>query len=320
MLYSFVQPTALNECELAGVFSLAPAGLLLSLDVICFQKKRDGVLFACLLMNAVYFAVLAFGISPWLAKLTLFSQCTRLPYVMGVLDLFCLIRALALHEKPYRRPVVLLLTAFCTALNVCMAGKACLGDAQTLGFVLCGGIGLVLFSLVFTYHNHESRVLLTCVLAMVMLACGGFVNPMEKGLACVDSLDAVQAIQAVEDEEEDNWLCPDSFIGSNLLLLAGKHTPFSVHEYPDLSYWSFFDPDGQQEDTYNRFLLLTCYLSEEPSAILPQSQAAWLAVNVNYHDLAALDIDYVVTDRVIDQPMLAEVSAKGAWRVYQVIE
>lgn len=38
-LFSIVIPNAFNECELAGVFSLAPAGLLIGLDVLLLQKS-----------------------------------------------------------------------------------------------------------------------------------------------------------------------------------------------------------------------------------------------------------------------------------------
>lgn len=258
---------------------------------------------------------MAFGIPAWLAKLTLISQCTRLTYIIGVLDIFCLIRALALSERCMKPYVAIVLTLLCAGLNIWMANHAYLGANQWIGYLFCGVNALLLFYLVFTYHQRAHRSLFLFLLTIVMLTCGGFVNPIEKGTQMLEDVEPLQAIQAVDAAEDASWI---SLSNRNLPLLAGKRTPFSTHEYPDLDFWRFFDPDGSQEDQYNSFIHIECVLSDQPSAIFSDKQIAFIRVNINYQDLSALGIDYIVTPWEDNSGWLMEVAKSGHWRVYQV--
>ncbi len=172
-----------------------------------------------------------------------------------------------------------------------------------------------------------------CLLCMLALLGGAFVNPVQEGLDCVRELAPVRTIQALAEETgkesgteaagtEEIWLAEDAWPWTNLPLLAGKKTVGCTQPYPDPAFWRAVDPEGVYTDAYNRFCNISVSLTEEEPTSFSNPAEDQLEVQLNMADLKKLGVTRLMTRRPLPERTgncaLELLGTEGTFRFYKV--
>lgn len=306
-LLPFIDPAVSNSSECAGWITFAPAGLVLAL-IHLFKKKRMDALTVVLIVAELALCWFAWlGIPAWLAKITLLYQVNRPELAIGAADTVLLIHGLSQKEK---MPVwsALLCGAGCAGVGLWMICSRYVIDGFAM--ILLAVLGLAAGACIFlgTRKDRQSLRVTACMLMTAALLGGAFVNPLQRGLDCVNDLTLVQELRGVEDEKQ-TWLVEADWPMTNLPLLAGKRTVNSTQPYPNTALWSRVDADGSYADVYNRFCHVSAVLTEDETRFDLLADDHMLA-SLRMADLETLGVSHVMTRR--EYP--------GTWQGYRWIE
>lgn len=291
-------------CEMAVFYDFAPLGLLLALWVIFGEKKRDRLLVILTIVCAGLWIYAAVPVPEILAKVTLlsFSQAGRTAQVIGFANLILLVRAVVLMEKKPGRPVAFLLAALLAAVLGIVNHR--IYEAY-LPPLMLAAVGAALFAgayLVLRWRTPYIRVLLGIFVCGILFYSGGLANPVQKGLDVVYETDLMQEIRKITaDDPEGKWICDlTGYPMNNYAIMGGAPTIDSINVYPDLERWGMFDPDGRQEDVYNRYAHIDTEITEEETHFQPGALADGFKVYINKGDLSKLDVSYILTNRELE--------------------
>ena len=286
-----------NVCEQATFFTLFPMGIILTGVVFFREKKKDKLLIILTILLCFFSIWCISGFPEILAKITMLSnsQSFRTFLVIGLIQILMLIRALSLMENPISRkvaiPVSILLTIW-----ICIVNKAIY--PEYLGILLISIMAIVLvtlFYLCFRYHTKWGKRLFAIGISLVMILCGGIINPIRTGNDVIYNQNITKQIQQIEEQESGIWIFEGvSFPYMNLPIMAGAPTINSTNTYPDMEKWKKVDPEGKYEDVYNRYAHIRIDLTtEETSFELTTPDTFTVKLNIN--DTKTLDIKYVIT-------------------------
>jgi len=319
LLLPFTQPPMLNSSELSSFLTFAPAGMILAGYSMIKTKKVDSISLALIALELAFLYFMIVGVPAAVAKITLLSRCNRLNVALGLADIMLLIRGLSFGNK-LPLPLIIGSTITATAGQILVM----LFFFQPNKFVVIGLIGLylVLFFLIFNYPGSKSpsKQILAFALFCLMLAAGGFVNPIQQGTKCVTETNLVKTLTAIDDTKDDVYLVEGYWPITNVPLLAGKTCFNSTQVYPNTERWKPVDPTGQYEDVYNRFCHVSLDLVEtETSFELPYED--YIHVDLSVDDLKTYGIQYLVTTKVystLRNCTFTLVGMADEWNVYRI--
>ena len=277
VLVAPIDPTPIlpNACEKAGMFSLFPLGIILG--IVAVYKKRDGIVIALLVVEALFLLFGIIGFPAPLAKVLLLSNVTpqRLVFGTGVIDIILLCRGMSLlsrifdgahadgREESRLAPAALVaLFVFAGALLGGIAVHcASVSSMPTMRLLVKVFTALFIALSVFTvlrvcFARDDKQHPLLCVAALVMLT-GLMVNPVQLGLSRFDETPLATAIEQQVQEDAGNddgslWVADDSII-AQACIAYGVPTLNSVALYPHIDVWEPIDSEGKFKEVYNRY-------------------------------------------------------------------
>lgn len=293
-----------NTCELATFFDFFPAGIILALWVLVKEKKRDIFLMLFSISFLFLSAFCLFSWPDWLASISLLShaQPSRVYLAIGFVNMLLLIRALTLFETECSDGIKGSL-AIAMAMIISMASKMVYQgylDLKMSALVLL--ILALLFYLVLGWQKIKNQEILLVITILIVFISGMFVNPVVNGLEVILDQPLIKIIKETADASDALWIV-DSEPGegyplNNLPIMAGAATINSTNVYPNLNRWQILDPDGSDEEIYNRYAHITINLSdrdEETRFIL--DSADLITIRLNTRDLEKLEVGYVLSKR-----------------------
>ena len=322
--------TYANFCELAVYFDFFPMGIILTGWVLFKQKKADIILILMLLANTALILWCLFSWPEWLAKATLlsYSKPVRAFLAVGFLNILLLIRALELFEGGFSKSIkvgaALLMSVVITLLSrELYEGYMDLKMSILILFLLFGSFYLILSG----NKDWSRKALLVISLAIVFVA-GLFVNPVVSGLDAVYQQNLIKKIQQINSADNGLWIVDSGaeigFPIINLPLMAGAPTINSTNVYPILERWHLLDPDGSEEDIYNRYAHISMNLTNTNSETnFALKSPDLFEVNLNIADLEKLEVSYVFSKRDLsrlsnEEVSLVELADENGFRIYIV--
>lgn len=322
--------TYANFCELAVYFDFFPMGIILTGWVLFKQKKADIFLILMLLANTALILWCLFSWPEWLAKATLlsYSKPVRAFLAVGFLNILLLIRALVLFEGGFSKSIkvgaALLMSVVITLLSrELYEGYMDLKMSILILFLLFGSFYLILSG----NKDWSRKALLVISLAIVFVA-GLFVNPVVSGLDAVYQQNLIKKIQQINSADNGLWIVDSGaeigFPIINLPLMAGAPTINSTNVYPVLERWHLLDPDGSEEDIYNRYAHISMNLTNTNSETnFALKSPDLFEVNLNIADLEKLEVSYVFSKRDLsrlsnEEVSLVELADENGFRIYIV--
>lgn len=322
--------TYANFCELAVYFDFFPMGIILTGWVLFKQKKADIFLILMLLANTALILWCLFSWPEWLAKATLlsYSKPVRAFLAVGFLNILLLIKALVLFEGGFSKWIkvgaALLMSVVITLLSrELYEGYLDLKMSILILFLLFGSFYVILRG-----NKEWARKVLLMISLVIIFVAGLFVNPVVSGLDAIYQQDLIKKIQQINSAENGLWIVDSGaeigFPVINLPLMAGAPTINSTNVYPTLERWHLLDPDGSEEEIYNRYAHISMNLTNmnnETNFVLKSPDL--FEVNLNIADLEKLEVSYVFSKR--DLTMLSnekisfdELADENGFKLYAI--
>ncbi len=289
-----------NSCEQAVFYDFFPIGILLSLFVLLKEKKRDPVLICLLAAQVILLLYCTLQFPEILSKILLlsYSQAPRAFLAVGVINILLLVRSMAL----LRTRIPLWVAAVLAVILGAFVGIGCVRNfPDYLSLVKAIGVTLVVIvGFYVIFRRHEKLFL--CGSLLIVLVSGVLVNPIRQGTALLQEDSLIQEIRQVEQEEPGTWIVESAgYPLINIPVLAGAPTINSTNVYPNLERWAQLDPDGSNEETYNRYAHILITLTDEEPTEFELRQADVFHLTLNIEDLSKLGGSYILTTRNLEE-------------------
>lgn len=127
-------------------------------------------------------------------------------------------------------------------------------------------------------------------------------NPIRQGAAFLQQDSLIKEIRTIEQEEPGIWIVENAgYPLINIPVLAGAPTINSTNVYPNLERWSQLDPEGSNEEIYNRYAHILITLTDEEATEFELRQADVFHLTLNIEDLPKLGGSYILTTRNLDE-------------------
>ena len=91
------------------------------------------------------------------------------------------------------------------------------------------------------------------LVALVALVVAGWVNPIYQGVFDMRETAVGQAIEEVDAENPGSWVAVDGLAATAVLRETGVESYSGVQGWPSQEMWDDLDPDGGDEDAWNRY-------------------------------------------------------------------
>jgi hypothetical protein len=294
-----------NACETSVTFSLFPMGIILSLSYI-LKNKKDLLLELLLSIQIFYVFFYLSKIPNWLAQITLMSQViiNRLLPIIGIIDIFILLRVLALNEeelneqkstgyiKLNRIIPTLIISFLYYAITANMMANNFLTTYAWLLFLIIFLYMLIIFMMT---GKLKKKYLLFLISVSVGIS-GCMINPIEKGTDCITNDPLVNRIREISQTDKNAlWAVTDTIVPMvNLPILAGAPTINSTNIYPNLKTWEALDTDQKYVKIYNRYAHIRITLQEDSTSFELLGADSY-TIHLNYNDLNRIGIKYILS-------------------------
>ena len=130
---------------------------------------------------------------------------------------------------------------------------------------------------------HQKKLAFWCAFLVFTLISTFLVNPLYHSLSPLRDEKFVEVIDPIRAQDpQAAWAVYDSLILGNYLASNGLKVLNGTYYYPNLSFWSQFDPAGEYEDIYNRYehvVLLPSDEVDEIEFLLPQSDVIQIKIS-----------------------------------------
>jgi len=314
----------LNVVENSVFIDFFPVPVILSLIVLIYQKTKDKLL--CGLLS-LYFVFLIFYFIPLpdpIISLTLrdHMKTTRLFSVVGFIGVLILIRSLASLKEIKAKKLIIIASAILSVVVVYLSTFFYHNYYHMWMIIVLVIIYAITFSSIFMAHSKKGKtVFLICVI-LISFTAGFLVNPIDQGTDVVLENDFINEVESiVHDNPNAKWLAGD--IPINYLIVAGANTINSVNVYPDLDKWHILDPNGENEEVYNRYAYVIVDFQNSTNTTFDLLSPDAFLVNFNVNDLEKLNVSYISTKKDLEllnneNVTFEKVYQKDIYKIYHV--
>ena len=314
----------LNTVEDSVFIDFFPIPIILSLIVLTVQKTKDKLLVGLL---ALYFICIIFYFIPLpdpIISLTLRDhiKTSRLFSVISFISVLILIRSLASLKEIKAKKLIIIASAILSVIVVYLS-TFCYHDYYHSWMIIALVIiYAITFSSIFMAHSKKGKIIFLICVILISFTAGSLVNPIDHGTDVVLENEYIHEVESIVQQDPDaNWLVED--IPINYLIVAGAKTVNSVNVYPDLDKWHVLDPNGENEDIYNRYAHITVAFQNSTNTTFTLVSPDVILVNFNVNDLQKLNISYISTTKDLEQLSNENVTfemtyQKDIYKIYHV--
>lgn len=318
-----------NNSETASYIHFAPVFILLFPRINSYLKDKDDenrwigkILFVTLLVQIVFMCA---GFSETLSKITMFKYVNRMNLSYGFTAVIFTVWSFYVIRKNkgmFKRWEVIVYP-FVYGIIYCTFIDKSLTEYISLKYVLAEILFLVVILIL--AMRRMSR-LMSYLMAAVMCVAGLMVNPLCRGTAPITNHPISKFIQDTAEKEPDaQWMTADApfFIG-NFVMANGAKVIGATNFYPDNARWKVLDPDGEFEESYNRYSNQSLKVVDDKESSVDLLNADYININITPDDIMDLDVKYIVSptdlhdilnDNGIDDDIVFE---QDGYRVYRL--
>ena len=322
----------LNVCEAAGMYTLFPVGILLSVYAMIRRKKADSLSIILLVLSG-FFALFTFVDMPlFLRKITLMdmSMSSRIAPCFDLVQVFLLFRAVSLLQDRKRLRWWIALPVSVLAAGWINWKIYTTSYVHGYDYVYIGIFAisfLMIYSAVRAGQDGRGRSFFATTMAVVSLFSGGLVNPVQVGADEIEKSALLNEVREVVQEDKDGkWLVENlNYPYAMMPLMAGAPTINCANNYPNLDLWYKLDPERDDEYYYNRFAvqITTNLVDADKSTFRSGDTADQFRLMLDVEDLPVLDVSYILTNQELeghstDSIRIEKIRTHGLFRIYRV--
>ena len=142
------------------------------------------------------------------------------------------------------------------------------------------------------------------VTILVLLIGGSLVNPIRRGTDTVTQIPLYQTIREVQQKDPTAlWASEVQWPAANFCMMAGARTINSTNVYPLLERWRILDPDGSNDETYNRYAHIQISILDEGSPAFELKSPDAFTVSLTISDLKALNVSYILAGQDLNEAL-----------------
>ena len=296
-----------NPCESAGVYSLFPIPIVLSIIYLIKNKNKkdkDKTKLLILLLVIISIVLTTFTIikvPEIVAKITLLSMSPteRIVPIIGIICAYLLVLTVSKIEikKNWTKVIVLFFTIIVSYIIIKI------GALDRTWFLTSKKliVSLLFLSItIYLYINSKKTrnyYLLSILLIITGLINLALVNPVNRGTGVLHNSKTAKEIQRIVKKDKDaKWISIDNIFLGNYVISNGGKAINATNIYPNIELWKKIDKD---DSIYNRYAHVIIELTNEENRFeLVQQDIIKLYLNYNYLD--DLDINYLITSKELD--------------------
>lgn len=316
-----------NPSEMGCFFSFFPLSAVLFVYVLAKKRGRNLLMVLLAIPAVILGAYCLFPLPEFLAKATLlaFSMPKRAADVLGYLNMLMLITALAQLSEigKFKRRTSVLLSGASVGMAVLYALGSCDRKIQAACVLVIGAAAWLAGTWLLVRGHEKKNMAALSGMTLLALVAGLSVNPLMYGLDAIYSKPVAQAVaRIVEAEPEATWIAVDSIVTPDYLIACGARTYNSTNYVPNLSFWEKLDPDGEQEEVYNRYAHISITLTTDETT-MELAGTDYIQLSLSYGDMEKLDIDYILSVSELEDAEkngLEEQYCENGMYIYKVSE
>lgn len=166
---------------------------------------------------------------------------------------------------------------------------------------------LIIFLLLVSYDRRARDAVMVCT-AYFLTVCALAVHPLTLGISVITDKPVAAVIRSLVAEDKDAlWISSsDNRFISNYLIANGARTINSVNYIPNLPLWEKLDPDGSDEEVYNRYAQVTIHLSDTDDVDINLDGIDAVSLTIGPDDFDTLGATYVLDTEPVDSSFASE--------------
>ena len=180
----------------------------------------------------------------------------------------------------------------------------------------------ITFSSIFMSHSKKGKTMFLICVILISFTAGFLVNPIDHGTDVILENDFINEVESIVHENPNaKWLVRD--IPINYLIAAGANTINSVNVYPDLDKWHILDPNGENEEVYNRYAYVMVDFQNSTNTTFNLLSPDAFSVSFNVNDLEKLNVSYISTKKDLEllnneNVTFEKIYQKDIYKIYHV--
>lgn len=286
-----------NPCEPAGFLSFYPIPTILAIYMLIKKKGKDLLCMILLGISILLTLYCIVELPHMLARVLLltYSIPSRLVDIVGFMQIYLLVVALSRFDGIKKMtPTVAWIVSI---LSIELAVYYCYTYSPTYlslqEMFIIANVFIIVGALLLTDIRPKIQRALIIGIICASMASGLMVNPIVKGLDAIYSKPVAGEIKTLVEKDPDaKWISLDNIVDSGFLVACGAPTINSVNYIPNYALWKILDPQGQYNESYNRYAHMIVALSPEPTAVTLNS-ADLLTLSLSYQDMDDISVKYV---------------------------
>lgn len=291
----------------AGFF---PLPIIVAIYYWWKDKKNNWMMFGLSLLSIPYILFVSTGLPLAFCKLTLLSRSipARVCDVIGYICILLIVLILAGNDNQANLQkdkktidvkhilISLVLSVICVGIAAFACHKEFPNYINNIEMVVLFALwGFLAFGFV---QNQWKNIKVITMYGMVVVSVitGIYVRPVMKGFDAIWSKPCVPYIREITEENpEARWLAMgENFFYQGFLSACGAKCVNTTNAYPNMEFWHTLDPDGLEDEIYNRYHHLKVNLTSEATTMELEAPDSVL-LHLNYNDLNKLGIEYLFT-------------------------
>ncbi len=291
----------LNTVENSVFIDLFPIPIIISVIVLAVQKTKDKLLTGLLTLYLLFIIFYFIPLHDPILSITLrdHMKTSRLFSVATFISLLTLIRALA-SLKEIKNKKILIIFSTILSITVVYLSTYFYGPYYHKWMIIALVIlYAITFSVTFMAGSKKGKTTFLICVIFISFTAGALVNPVDYGTDVILENNFIHEVDSIVHQDPNaKWLTQD--IGLNYLTVVGAKTVNSVNVYPNLAEWHNLDPNGENEDVYNRYAhIFVNFQNESNTSFVLKSPDSFI-VDFNVNDLEKLNISYITTANDLD--------------------
>lgn len=292
----------INTVEHAVFIDFFPAPLILSLIVLFKQKTKDKLLIGLLALYLLFMIFFFVQLPDSIISITLRNhmKTDRLFVVISFISVLILIRSLAGLKEIADKKLIIIFSIILSAIMVYLSSLVFSAYYSQLMIIILLIVYAVAFSLLFLAHSDKGKIALLIGVICILFTAGALVNPIDRGTDVLFENDYIKEVQTiVNNDPSANWIVQDMQI--DYLTISGAKTINSVNTYPDLNKWHAIDPNGENEEIYNRYAHIMIEFNNNTNTTFKLTSADLFTVSLNVNDLEKLNVTYIESKNSLEE-------------------